>query len=775
MASSSALLTALFLSHLPTLSLSAPESIQCPSAWFPSSSPIRLITLPPSKINDGYCDCPLDGADETTTGACSGSNLWAGVGSFKDNFDSSVKYFVCPQQPSLQLAYSRVDDGICDCCDGADETSGTCQDNCDEVLAAERAARAKVKADYEIGSKIRYDSIAQYINWMGEMKVQLELKEMKLTELEGERSGLDEEMKEAKIEFVQNWVRVVMSHMMTKIDSVTSLIGVNREGVSEHMSVDDLSSFIILMCMLSGEVSNDHVVNGRCVPFDRASIDIGIMWSDDVDGDGLPKFEYMNLESDESVLQYAEKIIALVKGKDTEEWSKNKTTNGKKSRDYDDDDMNRDFLADEDLDDIEPDDVSESQKDEEKEVENGPSVDEMVDSRLKSLHLSRIRGLFKEQADMLLKLTPPAVEEEPEEGDEAASTDETEDEEPAPAFDPAAMNMAKSAINKRLSSIRRGEASAKFAARHIISLMRNRPVSTHSIPNDMHLLALRMIHHSQIRAEDVAEAIYTTSTTFRSDFGVDPTTCPATSPWSSMCPPKVYTGFPPESITNAATRLCNERADAMSGVCTAQENLDVNDFPTTINEGYYNYYSPKERGESDEITEAFSRTTSLLNMPYKLSSVMFTTGKLDKQIGDIKTEIDKLQRDMGGDDANKFGFEGELFILRDTCHSVESGKYVYEVCIFGEATQRDIGQKQGGTNLGRWQTMQMGDDGIRTLKWTDGTKCWNGPQRSAEVVVTCGGSETKLLTADEPETCRYVFTMESPIGCDGFFKANNLL
>jgi protein kinase C substrate 80K-H len=154
---------------------------------------------------------------------------------------------------------------------------------------------------------------------------------------------------------------------------------------------------------------------------------------------------------------------------------------------------------------------------------------------------------------------------------------------------------------------------------------------------------------------------------------------------------------------------------------------------------------------------------------------MFAASKLDKEIDGIKNDINKVERDTGGDDDNKFGFEGELFILRNSCHSIQSGKYEYEVCIFGEAKQRDIGQKQGGTDLGSWKALQIDDDGVRTLKWTGGTKCWNGPQRSAEVIVTCGGLETKLLTADEPETCRYVFTMESPIGCDERFKSNNSL
>lgn len=35
--------------------------------------------IPQSWINDGYCDCPLDGKDEPDTGACSGSLSWPGI------------------------------------------------------------------------------------------------------------------------------------------------------------------------------------------------------------------------------------------------------------------------------------------------------------------------------------------------------------------------------------------------------------------------------------------------------------------------------------------------------------------------------------------------------------------------------------------------------------------------------------------------------------------------------------------------------------------------
>jgi len=139
-----------------------------------------------------------------------------------------------------------------------------------------------------------------------------------------------------------------------------------------------------------------------------------------------------------------------------------------------------------------------------------------------------------------------------------------------------------------------------------------------------------------------------------------------------------------------------------------------------------------------------------------------------ERIADLEREIGDIN---GGN--SKYGVDGELFMLRDACHKLEHGKYEYEVCIFGQATQRDIGQKNGGTNLGSWQSESI-EDGQRKLKWDGGTKCWNGPVRSAEVSVTCG-AETKLLTADEPETCRYVFAMESPTGCDDDFKIKNMI
>eukprot|EP00891_Asterochloris_glomerata_P003941 jgi/Astpho2/3941/Aster-x1186 len=61
-------------------------------------------TIPQEAVNDNYCDCPGSvWSDEPGTAACAGTGA----------------VFTCRDGRLLPTAF--VDDGICDCCDGADE------------------------------------------------------------------------------------------------------------------------------------------------------------------------------------------------------------------------------------------------------------------------------------------------------------------------------------------------------------------------------------------------------------------------------------------------------------------------------------------------------------------------------------------------------------------------------------------------------------------------------------------------------------------------------
>jgi hypothetical protein len=239
-----------------------------------------------------------------------------------------------------------------------------------------------------------------------------------------------------------------------------------------------------------------------------------------------------------------------------------------------------------------------------------------------------------------------------------------------------------------------------------------------------------------------------------------------------MCPSSPYSKdlsdgntieFPPKWVVSVAQGLC---ANRQTGVCIPDDDLDI---PADIPDGYYNYFVPQARDDSDTLSAALSAYDTIASIGSQTAELENQLLDLDNKLKEYNDEVRELEDSIGGNDGMEMGKEGELYAMKDQCFSLEAGKYEYEVCIFGSAKQRDIGQKSGGTDLGKWSRLEIDEEsGQRTMLWENGAKCWNGPQRSATVHVTCG-AETKVLTADEPDTCRYVFTMESPIGCDEHF------
>jgi hypothetical protein len=83
------------------------------------------------QVNDNYCDCPNDGSDEFLTAACSP------VGFFECKRSSQINKI--DQEGILPfIQSSRVNDMVCDCCDGSDETQKVCPNSCDVKIAEYR-------------------------------------------------------------------------------------------------------------------------------------------------------------------------------------------------------------------------------------------------------------------------------------------------------------------------------------------------------------------------------------------------------------------------------------------------------------------------------------------------------------------------------------------------------------------------------------------------------------------------------------------------------------
>ena len=109
--------------------------------------------------NDDYCDT-ADGSDETTTSAC--SHLKRNVMFLCSSGTSSSAGYL-----NISIPFSRVGDGICDCCDGADEDSflipHRCDDTCDQTLEATRREAMVFYLRAKNGKELR-NTIAERVN-----------------------------------------------------------------------------------------------------------------------------------------------------------------------------------------------------------------------------------------------------------------------------------------------------------------------------------------------------------------------------------------------------------------------------------------------------------------------------------------------------------------------------------------------------------------------------------------------------------------------------------
>ncbi|KAF9954124.1 hypothetical protein BGZ72_004887 [Mortierella alpina] len=120
----------------------------------------------------------------------------------------------------------------------------------------------------------------------------------------------------------------------------------------------------------------------------------------------------------------------------------------------------------------------------------------------------------------------------------------------------------------------------------------------------------------------------------------------------------------------------------------------------------------------------------------------------------LQSEIQDLERKLGMD----YGKDETFAQLVDKCFEYKDMEYTYSLCLFGEALQK----AQSSTSLGKFSNW-VGDN-YDTQLYTGGTKCWNGPERSVKVIMSCG-VVNEIVAVSEPSKCEYLYKFRTPAAC----------
>lgn len=130
-------------------------------------------------------------------------------------------------------------------------------------------------------------------------------------------------------------------------------------------------------------------------------------------------------------------------------------------------------------------------------------------------------------------------------------------------------------------------------------------------------------------------------------------------------------------------------------------------------------------------------------------SVVDHLAELRKQLDETRKELAIAEEQLEGD----FGEDGVFRSQQGRRIMGSYGEYSYKIKLLGSVHQEN-------TLVGQYDHRE----GNRFF-YTRGSKCWNGPQRSATVDLVCG-AEHRILAVLEPEKCSYAITLSSPLVCE---------
>ncbi|KRZ92088.1 Glucosidase 2 subunit beta [Trichinella sp. T8] len=168
-------------------------------------------------------------------------------------------------------------------------------------------------------------------------------------------------------------------------------------------------------------------------------------------------------------------------------------------------------------------------------------------------------------------------------------------------------------------------------------------------------------------------------------------------------------------------------------------------------------FLPQEDLPDEENISYSNETQQLIDLAQVARSEFYEierkVSQLDSDIRDIE---DLLNQDFGPEDA--------FLPLSKQCFEIKDAEYTYKLCLFKDVYQISLNGDHR-VHLGNWGRWLEKTGGKLKQIYENGMSCWNGPTRSATVIIQCG-IENSLLSSSEPSICEYVLTFQSPAACD---------
>ncbi|KAG2275013.1 hypothetical protein Bca52824_057568 [Brassica carinata] len=134
--------------------------------------------------------------------------------------------------------------------------------------------------------------------------------------------------------------------------------------------------------------------------------------------------------------------------------------------------------------------------------------------------------------------------------------------------------------------------------------------------------------------------------------------------------------------------------------------------------------TPVDKSEADWVRKEYDESSS------KLKKIQSRVSSLEK----------KLKQD--------FGPEKEFYSFHGRCFESKQGKSNTRGGLFENSTRG-------------WEKFE---NSYQFMTYTNGDKCWNGPDRSLKIKLRCG-LKNELMDVDEPSRCEYAAVLSTPARC----------